>query len=54
LRAPPGATPDAVNVAALDAWARVHGLTMLILDGQVPFDDNLIDAVIGRGSDENQ
>lgn len=44
---PPGATAEAVNLAALGAWAKVHGLSVLILDGQVPRDDRLIDALIG-------
>lgn len=45
----PGAGADAVNLAALEAWAQVHGLAVLMLDGQVPKDDRLIDAVIGPG-----
>jgi AcrR family transcriptional regulator len=44
--APPGATPDQMRRAALRAWSRVHGLAMLMLDGQVPIDDVLIDNVI--------
>ena len=34
------------DVRAIQAWALVHGLTMLILDGQIPGDGPLIDAVI--------
>ena len=34
------------QVIALQAWALVHGLSMLMLDGQVPMDDALIDRVI--------
>lgn len=34
------------QVIALQAWAIVHGLAMLMLDGQVPPDDALIDRVI--------
>lgn len=41
--APPGVAPQ---VAALQAWSLVHGLAMLMLDGHVPADDALIDAVI--------
>ena len=41
--APPGCDP---RVAALQAWALVHGLAVLILDGHVPAEDTLIDAVI--------
>lgn len=35
---------------ALQAWAVVHGLAMLMLDGQLPADDALIDALIDSGS----
>ncbi len=31
---------------ALQAWALVHGLAMLMLDGQIPADEALIDQVI--------
>ncbi|WP_082006658.1 TetR/AcrR family transcriptional regulator [Sphingomonas sp. ERG5] len=34
------------QVIALQAWAIAHGLAMLMLDGQVPVDDTLIDRVI--------
>jgi hypothetical protein len=34
------------QVIALQAWALVHGLAMLMLDGQVPVDETLIDRVI--------
>jgi AcrR family transcriptional regulator len=34
------------EVIALRAWAVAHGLAMLILDGQAPVDDALIDRVI--------
>ncbi|MGY4399125.1 AcrR family transcriptional regulator [Sphingomonas sp. UYAg733] len=34
------------QVIALQAWAIAHGLAMLMLDGQVPIDDALIDRVI--------
>jgi len=43
----PGASAEAVKLAALDAWSRVHGLAMLMLDGQIPKDDCLIDRLIG-------
>lgn len=35
---------------ALQAWALVHGLAMLMLDGQLPADEALIDQVIDRRS----
>jgi AcrR family transcriptional regulator len=41
--APPGADP---RIFALQAWSVAHGLAMLMLDGQVPVDDALIDRVI--------
>jgi AcrR family transcriptional regulator len=34
------------TVRAVNAWALVHGLAMLMLDGQIPADQGLIDAVI--------
>lgn len=42
-----GADPEsqAARVAAVEAWALVHGLAMLMLDGQIPADEALIDAV---------
>jgi AcrR family transcriptional regulator len=46
--APEGATPDQHRQAALRAWSRVHGLAMLMLDGQIAAEDALIDAVIDR------
>jgi len=40
------------RVIALRAWAFVHGLAMLMLDGRVPADDALIDAAVsGSGID---
>ena len=44
--APEEATPEQLRSAALRAWSKVHGLTMLMLDGQVTTDDDLIDSVI--------
>ena len=34
-------------VLSVQAWSLVHGLAMLMLDGQIPEDDALIDRVIG-------
>ena len=39
------AGPDASRLQ-LQAWAVAHGLAMLMLDGMLPGDDSLIDAVI--------
>jgi len=36
-------------IRAVQAWALVHGLAMLMLDGQVPMDETLIDRAIGPG-----
>jgi len=38
--------PEAARAFALRAWALVHGLAVLMLDGQVPPDPALIEAVI--------
>jgi AcrR family transcriptional regulator len=43
---PQSASDDQRRVGALQAWALVHGLAMLMLEGQVPADDSLIDLVI--------
>lgn len=44
--AAPGTSETEKQTRAVQAWAIVHGLAMLILDGQVPADDALIDAVV--------
>ena len=38
------------RVIALKAWALVHGIALLILDGRVPRDDALIDATIATAA----
>lgn len=48
--APPDAGPEAAPLIALEAWALVHGLAILILDGQIPRNDALIDAILTRGA----
>jgi AcrR family transcriptional regulator len=46
----PDASAEDVRIIAARAWAQVHGLALLILDGQLPADDALIAAVVrGRG-----
>lgn len=42
----PDMSPADLTVRALQSWALVHGLAMLMLDGIVPADAALIDAVI--------
>ncbi len=44
--APEGTSPEMLRSVALRAWSNVHGLAMLMLDGQIAADDALIDAVI--------
>ncbi len=44
--AAPGTSVEVQRVRAVQSWAIVHGLAMLILDGQVPCDEALIDAVV--------
>ena len=44
--APAGTSAEEVRIIAARSWAQVHGLAMLILDGQLPADDALIDAVV--------
>jgi AcrR family transcriptional regulator len=44
--APVGTSATEVRTAALAAWSQVHGLAMLMLEGQIPRDDALIDAMI--------
>ena len=41
-----GAAEPQVQAIALQAWALSHGLAMLMLDGQVPAEDALIEAAI--------
>lgn len=38
--------PEEARQLVMQAWALVHGLAMLMLDGQLPADDTLIDRVI--------
>ncbi len=44
---PDDASPEQQRDLALRAWGLVHGLAMLILDGQVRADDATIDRVVG-------
>ncbi|MBN8816740.1 MAG: TetR/AcrR family transcriptional regulator [Sphingomonas sp.] len=41
-----GASPDTIKTIAMRAWALVHGLAVLMIDGYVPRDEALIDAVV--------
>lgn len=40
---------EGARLAALRAWALVHGLAMLMLDGQIPSDPAIADAVLDIG-----
>ena len=44
------ADPAEARRLVVQAWAVVHGLAMLMLDGQLPRDDALIDQVIDPGT----
>lgn len=41
------ADPAEARRLVVQAWALVHGLAMLMLDGQLPPDEGLIDAAVG-------
>lgn len=52
LLAPAGAHPGEVQMIAIRSWAQVHGLAVLMLDGQVPKDNRLIDAMFALPDSE--
>lgn len=41
-----GASPETIRTIAMRSWALVHGLAVLMLQGYVPRDEALIDAVV--------
>ncbi|MBD8641586.1 TetR/AcrR family transcriptional regulator [Sphingomonas sp. CFBP 13733] len=43
---PIDAGSDKVEAGALRSWSLVHGLAMLMLDGQLPAEDHLIDTLV--------
>ncbi len=45
-----GGDPVRARTLALQAWSVAHGLAMLMLDGRVPPEDALIDAVLDTGT----
>ena len=51
---PPDLAPAERRTRALQSWALVHGLAMLMLDGIVPADEALIGAVIKSPFDDGQ
>lgn len=46
---PPGIPEADRRAAALHAWSLVHGLSMLILEGQIPYDPAEIERIIHAG-----
>lgn len=44
--AAPGTSEDIQRTRMIQSWAMVHGLAMLMLDGQLPHDDSLIDRAV--------
>jgi AcrR family transcriptional regulator len=45
---PPGSSVSERNAMAMHAWSLVHGLSVLILDGQIPNDMTLVAAILER------
>jgi hypothetical protein len=45
-----GGDEAAARSVAIKSWAQAHGLAMLLLDGQIPADDALIDQIIEGSS----
>ena len=44
---PPESTERERRLAAIHAWSLVHGMAMLMLDGQIPADDATIESICG-------
>uniref|UniRef100_UPI0019157CD9 TetR-like C-terminal domain-containing protein n=1 Tax=Cellulomonas citrea TaxID=1909423 RepID=UPI0019157CD9 len=44
------AHPERAESLALQAWAIVHGIAMLMLDGRIPADDALLDRLLATDS----
>jgi AcrR family transcriptional regulator len=42
---PPGTSPQTARIVVALTWSKVHGMAMLMLDGQIPVDETLIDAI---------
>lgn len=42
---PASATDDEKWIAAIHAWAKVHGMAMLMLDGQIPAEESIINTL---------
>ncbi|WP_232283598.1 TetR/AcrR family transcriptional regulator [Sphingomonas sp. PAMC 26617] len=46
---PEGAEQGSADIEAVQAWALVHGLATLMLDGQLPQEDALIQRIVASG-----
>mgnify|MGYP002078425341 CR=1 FL=1 len=42
---PPGSTPQQQRLAAIHAWGWVHGMAMLMLDGQIPASEEILESI---------
>jgi AcrR family transcriptional regulator len=42
---PDGASPTDHRLAAIHAWSLTHGMAMLMLDGQIPMDEEIIESI---------
>ena len=45
---PAGSSTEQIELTALQAWALVHGLATLVLNGQIPKDQDRIDSAVGE------
>ena len=52
--APEGSDQNAGRVIAIRSWAMAHGLSLLMLGGQVPFSQELIDQVLNPDSSDGE
>ena len=52
--APEGADQNVGRVIAIRSWAMAHGLSLLILGGQVPFSQQLIDEVLNPDAPDDK
>lgn len=43
---PPGASEDQRRLATIRAWSMVHAIALLMLDGQLPPDEALVEKLV--------
>lgn len=48
--AAPGTSEETQRIRTIRSWAMVHGLAMLMLEGQIPRDDELIDRAVNAAA----